>query len=154
MLIPNQKFDYYGSFQLKTTVGFEDCTDGVTNTILVAETIFATSEFQGTSRGMDHWYIGSYQVDHGQEMSEFLGSTAVPLNLYHRHSDDGLAAMSNGARNNLFKQMAFGFGSWHPGDGVNISFTDGSTRFVNADVNATVLEHLGNRADGETIPQF
>lgn len=154
MLVPNQGADYYGTYRLKTTLGFEDCTDGVTNTILVAETVFDTSDFQGSSRGIDHWYIGSYQVDYGIETSEFLGSTAVPLNLYHRHSDDGLAAMSASARSRLFSKMAFGFASWHPGDGVNISFTDGSARFVNAEVDATVLRHLGNRDDGETIPEF
>jgi len=151
MLIPNQRFEYYNleNRRLKTTVGFEDCSDGSTNTILVAETIFDTSDFMGSSRGMDHWYIGSYQVDFDSELSEFLGSTAIPLNLYHRHSDASLAGMSASARASLFSEMAFGFASWHAGDGVNVSFTDGSTKYVNAEVDPLVLSNLGNRSDGD-----
>ena len=50
--------------------------------------------------------------------------------------------------------MAFGFASWHPGDVVNFVFADGSTRNLNAQVDAKVLENLGSRDDGETIPEL
>ena len=160
MLIPNQKASYFEEYLLKTTVGFEDCTDGVTNTILIGDTIFDVSGLFDSSgaeivenRGIDHWYIGSAQIDFGIEASEFLASTAVPLNLYHRHSDEQLVSPGvNEGR--LFSEMAFGFGSWHPGDGVNISFADGSARFINAAVDPTTLSNLGNRNDGETIGEF
>jgi len=152
-LIPNQRANYYrtpdGNIQLKTTVSYEDVSDGVANTILVGETVFDTSEFNGSSRGIDHWYIGSPQIDRGIEMSEFLGSTMIPLNMYHRFSDERLAAEGVGDK---FDQMAFGFASWHPGDGVNFSFVDGSTRWISAEINPIVVSNLGNRQDGESIP--
>lgn len=156
MLIPTQKAAYFGDYLLKTTVGFRDCTDGATNTILIGETVFDSSAI-GTvvsNRSIDHWIIGSSQVDFGLEASEFVGSTGGPLNLYHRYSDEQLEALSSNQRDNLLDQMELGFASWHPGDGVNISFTDGSTRWIHAEVGATVLEHLGNREDSETIPDF
>ena len=154
MLIPNQKARYFGELRLKTTVGFSDCLDGSSNTLLVGESIFDTSEFEGADRGIDHWYIGSYQIDYNIEMSEFLGSTAIPLNLYHQYREGRLSSISKNARTTLFKQMAFGFASWHAGNGMNFSYADGSTRFIDATVELEVLKNLGNRADRQRIPTF
>lgn len=154
MLVPNQKADYFGQYRLKTTVGFSDCLDGSSNTLLVGESTFDTSEFEGTDRGIDHWYIGSYQIDYNIEMSEFLGSTAVPLNLYHQYRDTQLRTLSESARTNLFKKMAFGFASWHSGNGMNFSYTDGATRFIDATVELDIMKNLGNRADGQIISAF
>lgn len=151
-LVPNQRANYYGSFQLKTTVDYDDISDGVTNTILIGETVFDTSDFEGEARGIDHWYIGSFQIDQNLEFSEFLGSTAIELNMYHRFPDSRLEN-ETGLRS-LFDQMALGFASWHPGDGVNFTFVDGSSRWVSAEVDPTILSNLGNRKDGNTIPEF
>ena len=161
MLIPTQKAKYFKqsasqNFILRTSVASDDCPDGASNTIIIGDTVFDTSPIEErTNRGIDHWYIGSYQVDFGQEASEFLGSTAVPLNLYHRHTDENLeTGMSNSARDTLLDQMAFGFASWHPGDGVNFALADGSTKYFAAEVNSTVLSNLGNRQDGAIIPEL
>ena len=154
MLVPNQDADYFGSFRLKSVVGFADCIDGSSNTLLVGESVFDTSEFMGEAKGIDHWYIGSYQIDFNIEMSEFLGSTKIPLNLYHDFRDERLATLSSGARSSLFREMGFGFASWHAGDGVNFSFADGSTRYLAGDIPQDILENLGNRADRQAIPSF
>jgi len=155
ILVPNQKYVYYGSDRLRTTVTTDDCTDGMSNTVLIGETVFDTSAIDGTSvsnRSIDHWIIGSPQVDQSLEASEFVGSTAVQLNLYHRFSDDQLATASG--LNGLLDEMELGFASWHPGDGVNISFGDGSTKWISAEVPATLLSNLGNREDGNPTPEF
>ena len=154
MLVPNQNASYFGSFRLRSVVTFSDCSDGSTNTLLVGESVFDTSDFMGTSRGIDHWYIGSYQIDFNIEMSEFMASTQVPLNLYHNYSDERLAGLSSSARSSLFKDMSFGFASWHAGNGANFSFADGSTRYLTADIEPDVYEYLGNRADGQTVTTF
>ena len=73
----------------------------------------------------------------------------MPLNLYHRYSDERLESESNTAA--LFARMAFGFASWHADDGVNFSFADGSTRYLNAEIDPELLENLGNRQDRQAI---
>jgi prepilin-type N-terminal cleavage/methylation domain-containing protein/prepilin-type processing-associated H-X9-DG protein len=162
LLVPNQSASYYGSDRLKTLIGYRDVTDGLTSTILIGETVFDSSGFEAaagspaswstSNRGIDHWYIGSYQIDQkqGTDLSEFLGSTKVPLNLYHRYPESRLQAATSNP-NSLFQQMEFGFASWHAGDGVNFAFADGSAKYVNANVDAVVLGHLGNRRDGQTV---
>ena len=154
MLVPNQNAGYFGDFRLKSIVTFSDCSDGSSNTLLVGESVFDTSEFMGTSKGIDHWYIGSYQIDFNIEMSEFLASTKIPLNLYHDYRDERLATLSSGARRDLFKEMSFGFASWHAGDGVNFSFADGSTRYLSKSIDPKVYENLGNREDGNPTNSF
>lgn len=154
VLVPSQHAEYFGAYKWKSEISYNDILDGTSNTLLVGETVFDTDQFEGTSKGIDHWYIGSYQVDYNIEMSEFLGSTAIPLNWYHRFSDQALKDLGSGARASRFSEMAFGFASWHADDGVNFSFTDGSMRFISSEIDETVFANLGNRADREAIPEF
>lgn len=154
MLVPNQRANYFGEFKLDTKTTVSNCKDGLSNTILIGESIFDTSDYQGDSRGIDHWIVGSYHIDIGQDLSEFVGSTANPINLYHSWPDFKLDTISESARNDLFQQMAFGFASWHAGDGVNFVFADGSTRFISTTIGETVYRALGNRRDGEVLGDF
>lgn len=46
-----------------------------------------------------------------------------------------------------------GFGSSHPGI-ANFAFADGSTRALSEDIDVSVLQQLGNRADGKLLKGF
>jgi prepilin-type N-terminal cleavage/methylation domain-containing protein len=165
MLPPTQNAPYYGALLTKTEIRFSDIADGSSNTIMIGETIFDTSPFTAApgspaswstaNRGIDHWYIGSPDIDQkqGTDISEFMASTSIPLNLYHQYSEDRLRSLSSNPTV-LFGQMAFGFASWHAANGVNFGMSDGATRYISASVDATVLSNLGNRADGQTVGDF
>ena len=43
-----------------------------------------------------------------------------------------------------------GFGSYHPG-GAIFGLGDGNVRFFSDEIDQTVLQQLGNRADGELV---
>ncbi len=162
VLIPTQSASYYGANRLKTNIGYRDVLDGASSTIMIGETVFDSSPYDApagspgswstSNRGIDHWYIGSYQIDQkqGTDLSEFLGSTKVELNLYHRYPDRKLDLLGSNP-NNLFRKMEFGFASWHAGDGVNFAFVDGSAKYVISSVDGTVMQSLGDRQDRRNI---
>ena len=159
LLVPtqNQPNSYYSgtSFgKLESEITFASCTDGSSNTLMVGESVFDTGEIGGTNKNIDHWIVGSYNVDVHQDVSEFVGSTALPLNYYHQFGDEQLLSMTNGQRESLFAEMQLAFGSWHAGNGVTFSLGDGSTRFLNADILPEIYANLGNRADGESLGSF
>ncbi len=165
ILTPSQEASYYGDARLKTVVTYSDISDGASNTIMVGETVFDSSPYTApagspaswstNNRGIDHWYIGSFEIDrqNGTDLSEFMGSTSIELNLFHRFPEERLNTFGSNPTN-LFDLMAFGFASWHPADIVNFAFADGSARNIQANIDPVVLANLGDREDGQVIPQF
>ncbi len=154
IIIPNQDASYFrscggGNNLLRTRVAYDDVEDGVSNTIMLGESVFDTSDYKGESRGIDHWCFGSPQVDKRQEISEFLASTGTELNLYHKNPDSVLDAESHAEAKRRFDRMAFGFASWHASNTLNFAFGDGSTRILTDDTDTDVLRRLGDRDDGE-----
>ena len=122
--------------------------------------MFDTDEFMpagggsGEPKSIDHWVFGSPQNDFGSDMSEFLGSTFVPINLYHQYSDERLNSESGNSRDELFREMSFGFASWHSGNVVNFAMGDGSVRTIEAKIDATAYSNLGNLDDGQGTSAF
>ena len=151
ILVPTQNARYFGTRILKTKVSADDCDDGLSNTIMIGESIFDNTPLPGetTSRGIDHWAIGSFDIDATSDVSEFLGSTANPINLYHQYPDERLMATSGRAR--LIDEMEGGFASWHAGNVVNFAMGDSSVRTVEAKIDAALYSNLGNRDDGQLI---
>ena len=47
-----------------------------------------------------------------------------------------------------------GFGSDHAGETANFAFADGSVRTISSQIESRVFRLLGNRADGEILPEF
>lgn len=131
-------------------VRLKDLQDGASTTLLVGEAIFdATETPMGNYVSSDHWYLGSPDNDsinsHSEDESEFLGSTAIEFNAYHRVDD--FDAITERQR----QQVAMAFGSWHAGDGVNFLFADGATRFISAGIERDVRLRIGHRADGQVV---
>jgi prepilin-type processing-associated H-X9-DG protein len=48
------------------------------------------------------------------------------------------------------ENQAKGLASFHPG-GVNMLMADASVRFVSQNTNSALMQHLGNRADGNAV---
>ena len=156
IIVPNQDASYFNANNsyLKSQVKVLDIKDGSSNTLMIGESVFDVSDYKDSGRGIDHFYIGSPQIDKLQELSEFLGSTAVELNLYHSYPDELLDTLSESKAQSLFSEMQFGFASWHAGNTVNFAFGDGSTRLLESSIDPTLYSRLGDRADGEVLQAF
>ncbi len=159
LLSPTQPAAYYGTSRLPTKVRQSDVKDGLSNTVLIGEGVFDTSRLVNESgddvnRGVDHWIIGSPENDFGQDMSEFLGSTAIEINMYHQWSNARLKPLSESTLRKRFSQMAFGFASWHAENLVNFAMGDGSVRVVESKIDPQVYSNLGNFRDGQLIEDF
>ena len=119
----------------RSRVTSSDVTDGLATTLIVGESLFIWEEC------MDHWYIGSVNVDANFDFSEFLGSTAAPINRWKKTNDTTC---------NVLNELSFG--SWHPGDGANMGFADGHVSFLSGSIDPAVFKALGSRNGGEKIP--
>jgi prepilin-type N-terminal cleavage/methylation domain-containing protein/prepilin-type processing-associated H-X9-DG protein len=147
----NQLRNVDGMIFTESGIRIGDATDGLSNTMLVGETLpddtpsTAREPHQGTNA--DHWYIGSDDIDISDDFSEFLGSTGVPMNIF-------LQKLRTGETPTLGEQqMQLSYGSAHPG-GCHILLGDGSVRFVSETVDTVTWSNLGNREDGVALGQF
>ena len=159
LITATQPGRYYLTGRLATKVRQSDCEDGLANTAMIGEGVFDTSDFTNDSgdevnRGADHWIIGSPENDFGQDMSEFLGSTAIEINLYHKTHDEILKPLSVSSIRTRFSRIAFGFNSWHAGNVVNFAMGDGAIRVVDSKIAPDTYSFLGNINDGQLIEDF
>jgi prepilin-type N-terminal cleavage/methylation domain-containing protein/prepilin-type processing-associated H-X9-DG protein len=111
----------------------KDVTDGTSKTIAMGEIRPRCSAFQ--------WI-------HGWTLSEGLWfATTAPIN-YPTNPDERTGRP--GSNWELDFNTNMGFKSRHPG-GVNLLFADGSTHFVEENIDYTTYQKLGARTDGEAI---
>ena len=136
--------------------------DGTSNTMLIGEAVHdvEAQELIGGTREpdqgnrKDHWAIGSDDIDisrdgaHGLDVSECLGSLAVPIN-YQNEFPNNTACTSPGSPSSTdCQRVQLAFGSVHPG-GFQMVRCDGSVDFIQEDIDADVRTELGTRA-GQT----
>ncbi len=133
-------------------------TDGTAKTLMVGECIhdFETVEQLGHSsedvRGgrVDHWYGGSDDIDTKigsnsfSDISEFLGSTAVGINLPKSATENQQICLGK-EDSPACQSLQLSFGSKHPGI-VQMAYVDGHIESINEDIDAQIWSDLGTRA--------
>ncbi len=121
---------------------FADCTDGLSNTVIVGEAAMVTTNTNpalgGTS--VQDWPT-LYATAGDDEMSRTNGRASAPIN--------------NGVN---FSNMAAGINddanfSWHTG-GCHMTLGDGSVRFISENINIALWSNLHDRSDGNPIGDF
>lgn len=134
-----------------TGISFASIIDGSSNTIAIGEAEADVRDVpeMGLNREnnqpnfgrKDHWAFGGDDVDttNQGDMSEHLGSTAVPMN--GRRVPPGTTA---------FAAYEFSFSSRHTG-GANFGYGDGSVKFLSQQIEPRIYSALGTRNQGEVI---
>ena len=116
-----------------------DFTDGLSNTLLIAESLFLPGvtglDHDGNGQIIDHWSIGSPGMG-SSEMSEALGSTAVPINAWK---------ISPQA---FIEDIELGYSSRHTGL-IQAVFADGRVQVIADSISPIVWSAIGTRARGE-----
>jgi prepilin-type N-terminal cleavage/methylation domain-containing protein/prepilin-type processing-associated H-X9-DG protein len=121
--------------RLGARVNMASVTDGLSNTILIGETL---------PEWHDHFSNGSWSFYNGGASH---ATTIVPIN-YRSDSQDWCSPANRSKWN---WNLSWGFKSRHAG-GVNFVFGDGSVRFVRENINMTTYVLMGCRNDGQPVP--
>ncbi|MBN2295161.1 MAG: DUF1559 domain-containing protein [Pirellulales bacterium] len=120
-------------------VSFADLTDGTSKTILVGEKHVPPYGFGYFVRGGIMY--GDNSIYNGDQLNTFARFAGTGYELA-RSADETLPVSGR----------ILNFGSAHPGI-CQFVFGDGGARALSVDIDATILDHLANRHDGETIPE-
>ncbi|RMF41733.1 MAG: DUF1559 domain-containing protein [Planctomycetota bacterium] len=122
--------DNNGVLFLNSRVAFSDIEDGSTYTLLLGERAIASPRLG--------WVSGTRAT---------LANTSEITGFRDREWAVSSSDPNPPAPDPLF---VGGFASAHPG-GINATFADGAVRFLSQNIDAMVLQRLGNRADGELV---
>jgi prepilin-type N-terminal cleavage/methylation domain-containing protein/prepilin-type processing-associated H-X9-DG protein len=127
--------------------------DGTSNTVMVGEAVHDadTQDAWGPNgedvagNRKDHWWGGSDDIDTSpaSDLSEFLGSTAIPIN-FQKTATENQQLCSNADSNNC-QMLQLAFGSKHPSS-AQMVFCDGHVTAIQEDVDPKVWSDYGTRA--------
>jgi prepilin-type N-terminal cleavage/methylation domain-containing protein/prepilin-type processing-associated H-X9-DG protein len=149
--------------EAKSRVKLRMITDGTSKTAMVGEAVHDgdTQEAKGQVKEAeqgnrkDHWWGGSDDIDTTRsgdvymDMSEFLGSTGVPINVQKDSAQNqALCANPNSPE---CQALQLSFGSNHSGIALML-FCDGHVEGVPEDIESKVWSDYGTRA-GQVLQQ-
>ncbi|MBI1249583.1 DUF1559 domain-containing protein [bacterium] len=120
-------------------LGFQDITDGLSNTYLVGE-----KAHKDSTQDIPAWLGCGKWPGNGDNASPLLSLTNYPIN-YFKGSETSGAVINNSYRK--------GFSSFHPG-GVQFVFVDGSVHFIADTINVYTHKYLGRRNDGQVLGEY
>jgi prepilin-type N-terminal cleavage/methylation domain-containing protein/prepilin-type processing-associated H-X9-DG protein len=126
----------HGLLFLNSSVRYADIFDGSSKTILIGEKLLDKDSLG--------WVSGTRAT---------LRNTSTVTEPHAAFPPNPPAANQESAESKTGSLVCGGFGSYHPGV-VNVNFADGSTRAISNTIDHDVLKLLGNRADGEIIPEY
>jgi len=156
----------YG-FQIRAA----EVRDGLSNTIFVGEVEYlvppaienleACTRIESDNRCVpcgplcvppfnDKAFIGSHDIDAGNDLSEAFSSTAIPPNYFKTVPIDCLPSPICDPVNPDYEAYELAFSSGHP-QGVIFLFGDVSVRLLSNDIDPGVFRNLGSIRGGETI---
>jgi prepilin-type N-terminal cleavage/methylation domain-containing protein len=124
-------------------VKLKECTDGLSNTLLVAEKLVRTDLYEGGSWSDDMGWADGWDPDQ-------LRSTALqPLNDVDPFCYSGPRQAWCGGAPPGYNDV-FIFGSAHP-SGMNAVFGDGSVHYIRFEIDVVLFNILGARNDEQTV---
>jgi prepilin-type N-terminal cleavage/methylation domain-containing protein/prepilin-type processing-associated H-X9-DG protein len=148
-MTPGALGDYAGNVGTDGCDGF-DC-DGPPNGVFRMYGLYPPVTFATVTDGLSNtFFMGEKHVPR-----DWFGIGWIDCSFYN---GDYWTCSCRGAGPNLplastLKEVAFLFGSYHPG-ACQFAFGDGSVRTLSVRVNGTTLGLLANPADGQVIPDY
>lgn len=148
-----------GMFSVNRPRRLRDCSDGTSNTMLVAEglgddwyfnTMTGSHEAAvcNTASATDGSWNRGYSWFYGNELHNFSFNTIFPPNQKAPDGRTSYNCRGGGTGNGLY-----GAHSKHTG-GVQALLGDGSVRMVSDSINLATWRNLGDRADGNPLGEF
>jgi prepilin-type N-terminal cleavage/methylation domain-containing protein len=120
-----------------------DATDGLSNTIMVAESYAYHLEYLRS-----WWHTGAYNADRFTNPGMLVGA-AEPINSMEELN--ALFPTTPGFIPNMAAQRVIA--SYHTG-GAQVALGDGSVRFLSENMNLVTLQNLGSMKDGQVLGEF
>lgn len=127
----------------QSRTGMNDVKDGLSNTAMMGEKhVYVNDKYKGGSTG------GS------SDGNIYITEQTTWYECHSVRDMDHSAGLARGPQDNFSAGDRYKmFGSWHP-EVCLFVFGDGSVRSVRRTVDRSILRMLGDRRDGETIPNF
>jgi prepilin-type N-terminal cleavage/methylation domain-containing protein len=144
-------------------IGIKHVIDGTSNTMLIGEALHDSaavdkkggSAESGLGGYKDHWALGADDIDgtggppQAGDLSEALGSTAVPIN-YQNQFPIGEGCPVPGITAADCQMIQLAFGSAHTG-GTQVLRCDGSAELINEGIDALVWRDMATRDSQTTL---